>query len=55
MHFTMNETVFDFRKSLIECVQVKKNPKLRDKKVEVLIKPVKLEQVENTILNLVNK
>ena len=36
-------------------VQVKKNPKLRDKKVEVLIKPVKLEQVENTILNLVNK
>ncbi|MFZ0317171.1 MAG: response regulator [Nitrososphaeraceae archaeon] len=36
-------------------VQVKKNPKLRDKKVEVLIKPVKLEQIENTILNLVIK
>ncbi|MDW0201872.1 MAG: response regulator [Nitrososphaeraceae archaeon] len=36
-------------------VQVKKHPKLRDKKVEILIKPVKLEQVENTILNLVNK
>src|SRR4026209_1005153 len=36
-------------------VQVKKHPKLRDKKVEVLIKPVKLEQIENTILNLVIK
>lgn len=36
-------------------VQVKKNPKLRDKKIEVLIKPVKLDQLENTILNLVNK
>jgi DNA-binding NtrC family response regulator len=36
-------------------VQVKKHPKLRDKKVEILIKPVKLEQVENTILNLVNQ
>ena len=36
-------------------VQVKKHPKLRDKKVEILIKPVKLEQIENTILNLVNK
>lgn len=36
-------------------VQVKKHPKLRDKKIEVLIKPVKLDQLENTILNLVNK
>ena len=27
-------------------VQVKKHPKLRDKKVDVLIKPVKLEQIE---------
>jgi CheY-like chemotaxis protein len=36
-------------------VQVKKHPKLRDKKVEILIKPVKLAQIENTILNLVNK
>ena len=36
-------------------VQVKRHPKLRDKKVEILIKPVKLEQIENTILNLVNK
>ena len=36
-------------------VEVKKHPKLHDKKVEVLVKPVKLEQIENTILNLVNK
>ena len=34
-------------------VQVKKHPKLRNKKVEILLKPVKLEQIENTILNLV--
>src|SRR6188474_1885649 len=36
-------------------VQVKKHPKLRDKKIEVLIKPVKLENIEDIILNLVNK
>jgi DNA-binding NtrC family response regulator len=36
-------------------VQVKKHPKLRDKKVEILIKPVKLEQIEHSILNLLNK
>src|SRR4030095_15010156 len=36
-------------------VQVQKHHKLRDKKVEVLIKPVKLEQIEHSILNLVNK
>jgi CheY-like chemotaxis protein len=36
-------------------VQVKKHPKLRDKKVEILLKPVKLEQIENTIINLVSK
>jgi DNA-binding NtrC family response regulator len=36
-------------------VEVKKHPKLRDKKIEILIKPVKLDQLENTILNLVNK
>jgi len=36
-------------------LQVKKHPKLRDRKIEILIKPVKLEQIENTILNLVNK
>ena len=36
-------------------VEVKKHPKLHDKKVEVLVKPVKLEQIEDTILNLVNK
>jgi two-component system chemotaxis response regulator CheY len=32
---------------------VKKHPILRDKKVEVLLKPVKLDQIENTIMNLV--
>jgi len=36
-------------------VEVKMHPKLHGKKVEVLVKPVKLEQIENTILNLVNK
>ena len=36
-------------------VQVKKHPKLRDKKIEVLIRPVKLENIEDIILNLVNK
>jgi DNA-binding NtrC family response regulator len=36
-------------------VVVNKHPKLRDKKVEILLKPVKLEQIENTILNLVSK
>ena len=36
-------------------VEVKKHPKLHDKKVEVLVKPVKLEQIEDSILNLVNK
>lgn len=33
---------------------VKKHPKLCDKKVEVLLKPVKLDQIENTIMNLVS-
>jgi len=33
---------------------VKKHPILRDKKVEVLLKPVKLDQIENTIMNLVS-
>jgi CheY-like chemotaxis protein len=36
-------------------VEIKKNPKLRDKKVDVLIKPVKLIEIEHSILNLVNK
>lgn len=36
-------------------VEIKKNPKLRDKKVDVLLKPVKLEKIEHSILNLVNK
>ena len=34
---------------------LKKHPKLRYKKVEILLKPVKLKQIENTILNLVSK
>jgi len=33
---------------------VKRHPKLCDKKVEVLLKPVKLDQIENTIMNLVS-
>ena len=33
----------------------KKHPKLRDKKVEILLKPVKLAEIEHSILNLVNK
>jgi DNA-binding NtrC family response regulator len=33
---------------------VKKHPKLCEKKVEVLLKPVKLDQIENTIMNLVS-
>jgi CheY-like chemotaxis protein len=36
-------------------VEVKKHPKLHGKKIEVLLKPVKLAQIENTIINLVNK
>ena len=36
-------------------VEIKKHPKLCDKKVDVLLKPVKLEILEHTILNLVNK
>lgn len=35
--------------------QIEKNPRLRDKKVDVLLKPVKLEKIEHSILNLVNK
>jgi DNA-binding response OmpR family regulator len=35
--------------------QIKKHSKLRHKKVQILLKPVKLEQIENTIINLVRK
>jgi DNA-binding response OmpR family regulator len=35
--------------------EIQKNPKLRDKKVDVLLKPVKLMEIEHSILNLVNK
>ena len=34
---------------------IEKNPEFRDKKVDVLIKPVKLEQIEHRIINLVKK
>jgi CheY-like chemotaxis protein len=36
-------------------VVLRKHPKLRDKKVEILLKPVKLAEIEHSILNLVNK
>jgi CheY-like chemotaxis protein len=36
-------------------VVLKKHPKLRDKKVEILLKPVKLAEIEHSILNLMNK
>ena len=35
--------------------QIEKNPKFRDKKVEVLMKPVKLSEIEHSIIELVNK
>lgn len=35
--------------------ELQTNPIFRDKKVEVLLKPVKLEVIEHTILNLVNR
>lgn len=35
--------------------EVQMNPIFRDKKVEVLLKPVKLEKIEHTILNLVHR
>ena len=34
---------------------IEKNPEFRNKKVDVLIKPVKLEQIEHRIINLVKK
>lgn len=35
--------------------QIEKNPVFRDRKVDVLIKPVKLREIEHSIINLVNK
>lgn len=35
--------------------EIEKRPEFRNKKVDVLIKPVKLEQIEHRIINLVNK
>ena len=34
---------------------IQKNPTFRDKKVDVLLKPAKLDQIEHRIINLVNK
>ena len=35
--------------------EIEKNPVFRDKKVDVLLKPVKLHEIEHSIINLVNK
>ena len=35
--------------------EIEKRPEFRNKKVDVLIKPVKLEQIEHRIINLVKK
>ena len=34
---------------------IEKNPTFRDKKVDVLLKPVKLKEIEHSILKLVNR
>ena len=35
--------------------QIQKNPKFHNKKIDVLVKPAKLMEIENSILNLVDK
>jgi DNA-binding response OmpR family regulator len=35
--------------------EIKKNPVFRDKKIDVLIKPVKLREIEHSIISLLNK
>ena len=35
--------------------QIQKNPVFRDKKVNVLLEPVKLREIEHSIISLVNK
>lgn len=35
--------------------KTEKNPVFRNKNVDVLLKPVKLHEIENSIINLVNK
>jgi CheY-like chemotaxis protein len=35
--------------------QIEKNPKFQNKKVEVLMKPARLMEIEHSILNLANK
>ena len=41
----------DFRSS----EEIEKRPEFRDKKVDVLLKPVKLDLIERRIINLVNR
>jgi DNA-binding LytR/AlgR family response regulator len=38
-----------------QCRETSKNPIFYDKNIDVLLKPVKLDQIESSILNLVNK
>jgi DNA-binding LytR/AlgR family response regulator len=38
-----------------QCREISKNPIFYDKNIDVLLKPVKLDQIESSILNLVNK
>lgn len=35
--------------------KIQKNPKFRNKKIDVLVKPARLMEIEHSILNLVNK
>ncbi len=35
--------------------KIEKNPNFRDKKVEILLKPVKLSEIEHSIMDLVSK
>ena len=35
--------------------KIEKNPNFRDKKIEILLKPVKLSEIEHSIIELVNK
>lgn len=39
----------------LQTEEIERNPIFRDKKVDVLIKPVKLSKIEDSILNLANK
>jgi len=37
------------------CQEIMKNPLFYNKNVDILLKPVKLDQIENCMLSLVNK